>query len=124
MTGAVARQAGGGGYGQVGEITVRSPYLSGYWRQPELTGARFAADAAAPNKTIYRSGDMGYMLPDGCLVHLGRNDLQVKVRGHRVNLDVSSGYWRTSGGTRSGSGHSEPPDDIREVAVLSVQRAS
>jgi acyl-coenzyme A synthetase/AMP-(fatty) acid ligase len=106
--------------GQVGEIAVKSPYFCGYWRQPELTRARFAPDAAAPDKTIYRSGDMGYILPDGSLVHLGRNDLQVKVRGHRVDLgrverallehpEVSEAAVVTRG---------EPPDDTRLAAYV------
>src|SRR5262249_23598110 len=33
---------------------------------------------------IYCTGDLGRLLPDGCLVHLGRKDSQVKIRGHRV----------------------------------------
>ena len=74
------------GFGQVGEIAVKSPYFSGYWRQSDLTRASFAADPASSNKTIYRTGDIGYMLPGSCLVHLGRKDLQAKVRGHRVEV--------------------------------------
>lgn len=76
------------GYNQVGEIAIKSPYLSpGYWRQPDLTRKCFLPDPAAPDKRIYRTGDMGYMLPDGCLVHLGRKDFQVKIRGHRIELE-------------------------------------
>lgn len=75
------------GCSQIGEITIESSYLPpGYWRQPELTCGRFSTDPAAPDKKIYRTGDMGYMLPDGCLVHLGRKDVQVKIRGYRVEL--------------------------------------
>lgn len=71
--------------GQHGEIAVRSRFLSpGYWRQPELTAAKFIADAADPSLRTYHTGDLGYLEPDGCLVHLGRKDFQVKVRGFRV----------------------------------------
>ncbi len=58
----------------------------GYWRQPDLTDATFIPDPAAPHARLYRTGDLGQILPDGCLVHLGRKDAQVKVRGHRVEL--------------------------------------
>jgi len=72
------------GAGQVGEIAVRSRYLvPGYWRQPELTAAAFAADPAGGLR-VYRTGDLGRMRPDGCLEHLGRKDSQVKIRGNRV----------------------------------------
>ena len=65
-------EAGGQtGFNQVGEIAVKSPYLSaGYWRQPELNRSAFLPDPTTPDKRIYRTGDIGYMLPDGCLVHL------------------------------------------------------
>ena len=35
---------------------------------------------------LYRTGDIGVMEPDGCLTHLGRNDLQVKIRGNKVEM--------------------------------------
>jgi acyl-coenzyme A synthetase/AMP-(fatty) acid ligase len=72
--------------GNVGEIAVRSRYLaSGYWRQPELTAARFSPGRDGAEQ-VYRTGDMGRMEADGCLFHLGRMDYQVKVRGFRVEI--------------------------------------
>ena len=72
---------------QVGEIAVRSRYLSpGYWQRPDLTQAKFLADANGGKEHIYLTGDLGCMLPDGCLYHLGRKDFQVKVRGYRIEI--------------------------------------
>ncbi|MGZ9271444.1 MAG: non-ribosomal peptide synthetase, partial [Candidatus Binatia bacterium] len=71
----------------VGAIAVKSRFLaSGYWRRPELTRANFLTDPAGSDARIFHSGDLGYLRPDGCLVHVGRNDLQTKVSGHRVEL--------------------------------------
>jgi amino acid adenylation domain-containing protein len=71
--------------GAEGEIVVRSPYLSpGYWRRPELTAKVFRPDPGRPGMRLYFSGDLGRRLPDDCLVHLGRRDLQVQIRGARV----------------------------------------
>jgi amino acid adenylation domain-containing protein len=70
--------------GEAGEIAVKSQYLSpGYWRKPELTKKAFFADPHSGER-IYRSGDLGQMLSNGCLLHLGRKDFQVKIRGHRI----------------------------------------
>ncbi len=75
------------GCNQVGEIAVRSRYLSpGYWRKPELTGAVFLPDPEGGDARIYLTGDLGRLSADGCLEHLGRKDLQVKVRGLRIEL--------------------------------------
>ena len=72
---------------QMGEIAVKSEYLSpGYWRRPDLTEAVFSRDPVEPKTRIYRTGDMGRMLPDGCLLHLGRKDFQVKIRGYRIDV--------------------------------------
>jgi amino acid adenylation domain-containing protein len=75
------------GPNQVGEIAVKSRYLAlGYWRQPELTRAKFVTDPKRGPDRIYFTGDLGYRLPDGCLVHVGRKDFQVKIRGYRVEV--------------------------------------
>lgn len=72
--------------GEAGEIVVKSRYLSpGYWRQPELSAARFQLDPQGGPERIYRTGDLGRLRPDGSLEHLGRKDFQVKIRGQRVD---------------------------------------
>ena len=74
------------GAGAVGEIAVRSRYLSpGYWRRPDLTQAAFAA-TDDPAVRVYRTGDLGCLLPDGCLMHLGRTAQHVRLRGMSVDL--------------------------------------
>jgi amino acid adenylation domain-containing protein len=73
--------------GQEGEIVVRSRYLSpGYWQRPDLTQAAFAPDPEGGDKRLYYTGDMGWLKPDGCLVHIGRKDSMVKIRGQRVEI--------------------------------------
>ena len=73
--------------GQVGEIAVTGRNLNvGYWNQPDLTEAKFLADPAGGDERIYLTGDLGRMMPDGFLMHLGRKDFMVKVRGYRVEL--------------------------------------
>jgi amino acid adenylation domain-containing protein len=75
------------GVNGIGEIALRSRYLSpGYWRKPELTQAAFQPDPRGGGERIYRTGDLGRLLPDGCLEHLGRKDFQVKIRGHRIEV--------------------------------------
>ena len=75
------------GFGAVGEIAIRSRYLSpGYWRMPEITKARFLSDPAPEDERIYLSGDLGLMTSDECLFHLGRKDFQVKIRGYQVEV--------------------------------------
>jgi len=77
------------GVNKIGEIAVKSSYLAlGYWRRPELTSTKFLADPKGGNARIYLTGDLGYMLPDGCLVHIGRKDFQRKIRGYRVEVSA------------------------------------
>ena len=75
------------GVNEVGEVVVRSRYLSpGYWRRPDLTKAKFKADPNEEGFQLYFTGDLGLMLPDGCLIHKGRKDFRVKVRGYGVEI--------------------------------------
>ena len=71
--------------GEIGEIAVRGTHLAlGYWKRPDLTAAQFLPDPAGGVARLYRTGDLGRFLGDGSLMHLGRADSQIKVRGHRV----------------------------------------
>lgn len=75
------------GPNEVGEIVVKSRYLSpGYWGKPELTRESFLPDPDGGDQSVFHTGDVGRMLPDGCLEHLGRRDSQAKVRGFSVGL--------------------------------------
>ncbi|KOG39887.1 peptide synthetase [Streptomyces resistomycificus] len=73
--------------GVAGEICVGGAGVAlGYLGQEELTAQRFVPDPFTGG-TMYRSGDLGRLRPDGRLEHLGRIDSQVKIRGFRIELD-------------------------------------
>ncbi|WP_181800428.1 non-ribosomal peptide synthetase [Streptomyces ipomoeae] len=73
--------------GVAGEICVGGAGVAlGYLGQEELTARRFVPDPYTGG-TMYRSGDLGRLRPDGHLEHLGRIDSQVKIRGFRIELD-------------------------------------
>ena len=73
--------------GEIGEFVVASRYLAlGYWRDPDLTARAFTIDPADPKTRIFKTGDMGRMRPDGLLEYVGRNDQQIKLFGHRIEI--------------------------------------
>lgn len=87
--------------GDEGEIAVKTRYVSpGYWGRPDLTDAVFLPDPAGGEERIYRTGDLGRMLPDGCLLHLGRKEFFVKVRGYRIDIDEIENALRDCAGIK------------------------
>jgi amino acid adenylation domain-containing protein len=74
-------------YGVVGEIFIAGETLArGYLNRPELTDASFVRDPFRPGMRMYRSGDRGWLAPDGQLYFVGRVDRQIKLRGYRIEL--------------------------------------
>lgn len=76
--------------GDVGEFVVHgSTVMSGYWGDPERNRAVLVRrpSAGEPEEVYFRTGDRGRVLEDGNLAFVARADLQVKVRGHRVELE-------------------------------------
>ncbi|GAL82266.1 peptide synthetase [Algibacter lectus] len=75
--------------GKTGEICIAGDGVAkGYWRRPELTAEKFTSnDFDTEQQTkLYRTGDLGKLLPSGDILCLGRIDHQVKIRGHRIEL--------------------------------------
>ncbi len=73
-----------------GLLLVRcSSMMRGYWKNPALTEKSLYQRSRIPGftETFYRTGDLVKMDKNGLLHFLGRKDRQVKVRGHRVELD-------------------------------------
>lgn len=72
--------------GVPGELLIGGPGVgAGYWQRPELNSEKFIRNPFAAGQ-LYRTGDLVRWLPDGQLQYLGRIDLQVKLRGFRIEL--------------------------------------
>jgi amino acid adenylation domain-containing protein len=74
--------------GIVGEVWIRSPYLSnGYFHHIEETRRHFVPDPVARDgQIVYRTGDLARLRDSGDLEFVGRADGQVKLRGVRLEL--------------------------------------
>jgi tyrocidine synthetase III len=91
--------------GVAGELWIAGAGVArGYLNNPELTAKKFikpqwarktqepdASFLSAPPVSsmpgIYKTGDRARWLPDGNIEFLGRIDRQVKIRGHRIELE-------------------------------------
>ena len=70
-----------------GELCVAGISVgAGYLGAPEATAKAFVADPFAPG-IMYRSGDICRYRPDGILEYVRRGDGEVKIHGHRVDLN-------------------------------------
>ena len=57
----------------------------GYWENEEKTSSSFIIHPQTQER-LYKTGDLGRYLPNGNIEFLGREDFQVKVKGHRIEL--------------------------------------
>lgn len=114
--------------GQVGEIFIRTPYRSlGYYRDTASTESAFIRNpfAADTSDLLYRTGDLGEVLPDGNFRFAGRKDFQVKIGGNRIELGEIEARLREHPGVSEVAvlAREDHPGDTRLVAYY-VPRAS
>ncbi|MFD7702406.1 non-ribosomal peptide synthetase [Streptomyces caelestis] len=75
--------------GEVGDLYLGGDRLAlGYLGDPVMTGQRFLPDPFSdlPGARMYRTGDRAVLLAGGVLEFRGREDDEIKVRGHRIHL--------------------------------------
>ncbi|TDO24047.1 non-ribosomal peptide synthetase [Pedobacter duraquae] len=75
--------------GRTGEICIGGLGLAkGYFNNPGLTASKFISFPQNGDfeGRIYRTGDLGKILPNGEIQCFGRIDNQVKIRGYRIEL--------------------------------------
>jgi amino acid adenylation domain-containing protein len=86
---AIREDGGLAGVGEEGELYARGPtVMKGYWGRPDKT-AELLVDNPLPGSlpgSVYRTGDIVRLRPDGDYDFLGRRDHQIKSRGYRIEL--------------------------------------
>ncbi|MGB5238081.1 MAG: amino acid adenylation domain-containing protein, partial [Flavobacteriaceae bacterium] len=85
--------------GATGEICIGGPGLSsGYLNNQRLTDESFAEIEIIKGQKsrLYKTGDLGRYRNDGVIEFLGRVDQQVKIRGHRIELEEVNEVIRNS----------------------------
>lgn len=88
------------GPGEVGELCLGgSQVTAGYWNNPEKTAEQFIPLDGNDESLWYRTGDLARRNEHGCLFYVGRIDHQVKIRGHRVELQEIDEVLRKACGT-------------------------
>ncbi|NTU24948.1 amino acid adenylation domain-containing protein [Bacillus tequilensis] len=76
------------GVNEKGEIYISGIGVGqGYVNKPELTQKNFVSIPSISENRIYKTGDLGVILPSGYIKYLGRKDNQVKFQGYRIELE-------------------------------------
>lgn len=113
--------------GTIGEMWVQSRYLAdGYWRDPTLTQERFVPVEGFDEERQYHTGDLARIRPDGAIELCGRQDLQIKIRGFRVQPAETAAALHGMSGVQDAVVLHEPIDDItyRLVAYVVITNAA
>ncbi|MBP6878494.1 MAG: AMP-binding protein [Phenylobacterium sp.] len=109
------------GVGELGEIAVRSNYLSlGYVRDGRVLAPDDRGEDVFGRRNIYFTGDRGFHMPDGRVVLLGRQDDQIKVRGYRVDLSEVTAALCGLAGVREGVALADGPEGDRRIRAFVV----
>ncbi|GAB1198461.1 hypothetical protein APSETT444_007784 [Aspergillus pseudonomiae] len=86
-------------HGEVGELVIGGTGVTaGYLSESEKPGNAFIQlRHFCPSRQVYRTGDLGRWNPTGLLEFVGRRDNQVKIRGHRIELEAVEAILMATG---------------------------
>lgn len=87
-------------FGVCGDIWLAGPTLAQGYLEAEDTARAFHPDPFHPDQRMYRTGDRGWLDTDGQLHFAGRQDRQIKLRGHRIELGEVEAACLTLPGVR------------------------
>jgi acyl-CoA synthetase (AMP-forming)/AMP-acid ligase II len=106
-----------------GELLVSTDtMMDSYWGRPDLTSAAIGVrPETGSDGRWYRTGDLVRRLADGTLVFLGRSDHQVKVRGHRIELEAVESVVTEVPGVDACAVLVERGDDDRLIAMVTPE---
>lgn len=104
-------------------LTRCASMMRGYWKKPGLTKRSLYQRVRIPGfvETFYRTGDLVRMDHNGLIHFLGRKDRQVKVRGHRVELDEIENLANTAASVQEAAVFASPKGlEERRILLLVV----
>lgn len=106
---------------QRGEICIVGRLAEGYWGDKTATAEVFVdfSGLQGESKKAYLTKDLGSMDSEGNLIHLGRCNEQLKIRGFRVEL----GEIETAILAASMDLNSAKDQSIKQVAVVAIAEA-
>ncbi|QHS63370.1 non-ribosomal peptide synthetase [Chitinophaga agri] len=90
---AVINESGLCSSGELGDVYIKSPFISKGYLDKELTTHSLVQNPLVKDRAdlVWLTGDVGRYRPDGSLEILGRRDDQVKISGVRIELDEVRG---------------------------------
>ncbi|KAI2625240.1 hypothetical protein GGS21DRAFT_493727 [Xylaria nigripes] len=113
--------------GAVGELLIEGPNVGlGYLNDPEKTAEAFielprwlAEFQQIPTSRMYKTGDLVRYIDNGVLQFFGRKDLQVKIRGNRIELgEVESRLYASFPGVLESAVEIIRPTDGRQPMIV------
>ncbi len=102
--------------GEVGELAIAGRQLAlGYLDAPALTAERFPTIGG---QRWYLTGDLAMQDASGSFHHLGRFDNQIKIHGHRVELEEIEAHMRAVAGATQVAAVAWPIEDGVARAIV------
>ncbi|MDK8183094.1 non-ribosomal peptide synthetase [Paenibacillus sp. UMB4589-SE434] len=99
----------------------------GYWNDAVRTNERFIYHPRTGER-LYGTGDLGRYLPNGNIEFIGREDSQVKIRGHRIELGEIEAAMKRHDGIKDAivlvAGESNQDKHLVGYVVLSAEQTS